>query len=171
MVDLRKCSRRLKGTRVLTIGNLSFGFASFFALNGGNGNDTLFYFIVSAQCYTGTLCNEARSGWQTIAVLLIGVAASQRLGAAVGIGVAAVSVVADFALDGTIIFINAVRMLLGSGLVVVVVVVVSVIRMGVVMVMSMAVSVVGMSMIVSVISVLVAKTVIMRTRSVFVVCS
>lgn len=165
----------MKGTRVLTIGNLSFGFASFFALNGGNGNDTLFYFIVSAQCYTGTLCNEARSGWQTIAVLLIGVAASQRLGAAVGIGVAAVSVVADFALDGTIIFINAVRMLLGSGLVVVVVVVVSVISMGVVMVMvmvmSMAVSVVGMSMIVSVISVLVAKTVIMRTRGVFVVCS
>lgn len=130
---------------------------------------------MSAQCYTGTLCNEARSGWQTIAVLLIGVAASQRLGAAVGIGVAAVSVVADFALDGTIIFINAVRMLLGSGLVVVVVVVVSVISMGVVMVMvmvmSMAVSVVGMSMIVSVISVLVAKTVIMRTRGVFVVCS
>lgn len=67
----------------------------------------------------------------TIAVLVVGVAASQGVGAACIIRVTACGIIANIALVGAIIFIDAVSMLLGSGLVVIVIVAVAVVAMSV----------------------------------------
>ncbi len=99
------------------------------------------------------MSNKTRAGWQTIAVLDIGVAANQGLGAAGVVGVAAFIVITDLAFGSTILFIDTVRMFLGSSLVVVVVVAmtVAVVSTGVVMIMSVVVVVVNMGMLMAVI--------------------
>lgn len=136
------------GCKILTIGDLSLAFASLFALNSSSSNDTLFCPIVLVQCFMAAILDRARSGWQTVALLVIGVTASQSCRTARVVGVAAVSVIADFTLGGTIIFINAVRMLLGNDLVAIVFM--TVFRMGVVMIMSVVVAIVNPIMIVMV---------------------
>lgn len=104
-------------------------------------------------------------GQRTVAVLIIGVAASQSVRGAVFVAFAAIIVAANLALGGTINFINTVRMLLASVLVMVVVVAGS----GVGVVVIMSVLAMSLSVLMTVISMRMAVAVIVRTSIVVIV--
>lgn len=104
---------------------------------------------------------EGEVGQRTVAVLIIGVAASHSVRGAVFVAFAAIIVATNLALGGTINLINTVRMLLASVLVMVVVVAVAGIGVGVVVIMS--VLAMSLSVRMTVISMRMAVAVIVRT--------